>query len=168
MACSPQARTETKQTGFLSVKRWELYSTLQENQWDPLRLIGTDIFSSRHQRPTMALISAFLEQTIYLGMPDESVCNPLVFFFQLLRPTTLFFFSFFPLSLALSLSLFLWYVLVEKFFQELLWGEASIAKGRTQCVGSWKVEGKEGKKNGVEQKDKGRSAYYSHEWGFGW
>uniref|UniRef100_A0A3Q4BJQ5 Annexin n=1 Tax=Mola mola TaxID=94237 RepID=A0A3Q4BJQ5_MOLML len=33
----------------------------------------------------MSLISAFLEQTIYLGMPDESVCNPLVFFFPVAK-----------------------------------------------------------------------------------
>lgn len=44
-----------------------------------------------------------MQQTVYLGLPDDSVRNSVVLF-QLLGPTTLFFFLFF-----FSLSLFLWY-----------------------------------------------------------
>lgn len=42
---------------------------------------------------TMSFIQAFLEQSVYLGMPDDSVRNT-VFLFQLLRPNTLFFLFF--------------------------------------------------------------------------
>lgn len=55
----------------------------------------------------MSFINAFLEQTIYLGMPDDSVCNSVVVF-QLLRPTSVFF-PFF---------LFLWYVRVERMIRQ--------------------------------------------------
>lgn len=39
----------------------------------------------RFQTPTMSLISAFLKQTIYMGMPDDSVRNSVVLF-QLQKP----------------------------------------------------------------------------------
>lgn len=46
------------------------------------------------RRPIMSFIQAFLQQTVYMGMPDDSVRVSVVLF-QLPWPTTLFFFSFF-------------------------------------------------------------------------
>lgn len=63
----------------------------------------------------MSFIQAFMQQTVYLGLPDDSVRNSVVLF-QLLGPTTLFFFLFFFLSLSLPV---VQYVRVEKFHQSL-------------------------------------------------
>lgn len=55
------------------------------------------------------LIQSFLQQTIYLGMADDSVCNPAVLFL-LLRPTK----QFFSVAFWFFLVFPLWYVGVEK------------------------------------------------------
>lgn len=57
----------------------------------------------------MSFIKEFMMQTVYLGLPDESVRNVLILF-QLPRPTTLFPPVFF---------LFLWYARVEHFVRQL-------------------------------------------------
>lgn len=56
--------------------------------------------------PTMSFIQAFLEQSVYLGMPDESVRNTVVPVAKAKHPVFLSFFR-----------LFLWYARVEK----LIW-----------------------------------------------
>lgn len=61
-------------------------------------LFSSDSLLTESSSPTMSFIQAFLQQTVYLGMPDDSVRNSVVLF-QLLVPTTLFF-SFFSLPVV--------------------------------------------------------------------
>lgn len=90
----------------------------------------------------MSIISAFLQQTIYMGMPDDSVRKAMGLI-QLLRPTTLFF-SFF-LS---SCGMFEWKNLLGGVWSEAKRDRQRIVRERNGWVGSLKVEGR--KEKGVE------------------
>lgn len=65
----------------------------------------------------MSFIQAFLEQSVYLGMPDDSVRNTVVPVAKAKHPV----FLFFP-------RLFLWYARVEK----LIWQYSRV---ENRCVG---------------------------------
>lgn len=94
--------------------------------------------------PSMSFIQAFLQQTVYLGLPDDSVRNSVVLL-RLLRPTTVFF-PFF---------LFLWYARVENFDQAEFRArerERHVEDSEGEEWMSGKFEG--WKEKGVEQKDK--------------
>lgn len=77
----------------------------------------------------MSFISTFLQQAIYLGMPDDSVRNS-VSVFLLLRQTALSPLFFPP-------PLFLWYVRVEKFYQAVV-----LEQGTERIV--WHIQLEEG------------------------
>lgn len=49
-----------------------------------LSLSSLSTYRQTLQCPTMSFISALLQQTIYLGMPDDSVCNPVPVFLLIL------------------------------------------------------------------------------------
>lgn len=74
--------------------------------------LSSPLLSSHRQTfsSTMSsLFQSFYEQTIYLGMPDDSVCNSVGLF--LVAKANLSVFSFF---------LFLWYAGVEKMIRQSL------------------------------------------------
>lgn len=95
----------------------------------------------------MSLVHAFLQQTIYLGMPDDSVRNSEAVF-PLLRQTTLFF-PFFSLPLV---------CLSGKVSSGRVWEQGAdrrvqYSEQKERVRGTCKGRAKEGKGSGVEQID---------------
>lgn len=94
---------------FIQVESVKLvyFLYLQLFQWTFCLIISSFLpLQTDSSSPTMTFIQSFMQQTIYMGMPDDSVRNSVVLF-QLLGQQACFF-PFF---------LFLWYVWVENFYQ---------------------------------------------------